>query len=213
MLKKISSHWFLIALILAFACVIMDPTQVLENSGKYLKSHSGPQIITFLIFIASGLMLDSSRMKQGLLDCKATGLALFLILFAAPGTARVLSFFPLDTGVVAGLFIISAMPTTLSSGVVMTQTAGGKMAHALVVTIISNIAGIFSVPLILSLLFSKFDAGNAVTLDKSDMFIKLCLLVLLPLFIGIVVRAQCGKWIAHQKKMLQMGNQLLIRAC
>ncbi|GLT68974.1 hypothetical protein SLA2020_411620 [Shorea laevis] len=48
---------------------------------------------------------------------------------------------------VTGLAIFSCMPTTLSSGVALTQLVGGNSALALALTVISNLSGILTVSL------------------------------------------------------------------
>ncbi|KAI3898869.1 hypothetical protein MKW92_009992, partial [Papaver armeniacum] len=45
---------------------------------------------------------------------------------------------------VTGLAVFSCMPTTLSSGVALTQLAGGNTALALAITVISNLIGILT---------------------------------------------------------------------
>ena len=65
-------------------------------------------------------------------------IAISIIFLMSPLTALLSGQLPLDTGVKIGIFLVAVMPTTLSSGVVMTGAAGGNMAHALVITILSN---------------------------------------------------------------------------
>ena len=172
MLKKIKTQWFLLALIAISVLVAVDSSHMLEQIGIAIKTWDGPEIIIFLIFIVSGLMLDGEQIRSGIRDTKATALALFTILVVAPAIAWLIALFPLDTGVVIGLFIVSVMPTTLSSGVVMTRTAGGNMAHALFVTVISNIIAIFSIPLVLSFLLSTQGMYAVLAIDKEKILVK-----------------------------------------
>jgi sodium/bile acid cotransporter 7 len=141
---------------------------------------------------------------------KATILSLVVIIILAPVAALCLSLIPFDTGIIIGLFIVSVMPTTLSSGVVMTGTAGGNMAHALFVTIISNFVGILSIPVILSWLLSVLDFETKLDINQVAIIIKLSFLVLLPLFIGICAKIYVPYARYIPKLKLQIANQCMI---
>jgi sodium/bile acid cotransporter 7 len=92
----------------------------------------------------------------------------------------------------------------------MTGIAGGNMAHALFVTILSNFIGIFSIPVILSILLSFFNQETALVIDQTAIITKLILLVLFPLMIGIIARAKVFKTNQLAKFKLQMLNQWMI---
>lgn len=77
------------------------------------------------------------------------------------------------------------MPTTLSSGVALTQLAGGNSALALAMTVISNLLGILLVPFSIS----KFIAdGVGVTVPTKQLFKSLVLTLLIPLILGKILR-------------------------
>lgn len=210
MVQKIQKQWFLVSLVLVFTAVIFDQSNVLSEFGIFLKENQGPEVMIFLIFIISGLLIKSDQIKDGIKDIKSTLAALAVIIIFAPIAALLLSFFPLDTGVIIGLFIISVMPTTLSSGIVMTGTAGGNMAHALFVTILSNFIGIFTIPVILSILLSFLHQEKDLAIDQGAIFLKLIFLVLFPLFIGVAVKASIFKAKQLEKFKLQLINQCMI---
>ncbi len=180
MIERIKNQWFLTGIVLIFLLVILDKTATLARAGIFLKNHNGSSFMIFFIFLFSGFIIEADQIKAGIKDVKATTTALVIIVFAAPTVAYLLSFIPLETGVVLGLFIVAAMPTTLSSGVVMTGQAGGNMAHALFVTILSNCASIVSIPLILPLLLLSLKLEIDLFIEQKAIFIKLIFLVLLP---------------------------------
>jgi solute carrier family 10 (sodium/bile acid cotransporter), member 7 len=210
MVQKIKKQWFLLSLILVFAAVIIDSSNSLIKIGLFLKSNHGPEIMIFLIFIISGLLIESDQIRAGIKDVKSTVLALIVIIIIAPIAASLLCLFPLETGVIVGLFIVSVMPTTLSSGIVMTGTAGGNMAHALFITILSNFIGIVSIPIILPVLLSFLDQEKVLTIDRGAILIKLIFLVLLPLVIGMVAKARIFTAGQLGKFKLQLLNQWMI---
>ena len=210
MIQKIKKQWFLLSLVLIFAAVILDRSNSLSKIGIVLKNHHGPETIIFLIFIISGLLIESDQIREGVKDIQSTLLSLAVIIVFAPITAGLISVLPFETGVVIGLFIVAVMPSTLSSGVVMTGTAGGNMAHALFVTIISNFIAIFSIPFILTMLLSLQNLEKELVIDQGAIIIKLAFLVLVPLLIGICAKAKLFKARYLGKFKLQIINQCLI---
>ncbi len=210
MIQKIKEFWFLLGLVLVFIAIIIDKSNTLARIGIILKNNHTSEIIIFLIFIVSGLLIEKDQIKAGIKDIKSTLLSLIVILIVAPTAALLAIFIPLETGVVIGLFLVAVMPTTLSSGVVMTGTAGGNMAHALFITIISNFIGIFSIPFILSWLLLFLNETKGLTIDQGAIIIKLIIIVLVPLIIGIYSKPFVYKIFHPDKKKLQMINQCMV---
>ncbi|CAI0544293.1 unnamed protein product [Linum tenue] len=83
-----------------------------------------------------------------------------------------------------GLALFSCMPTTLSSGVALTQLVGGNSALALTMTVISNLLGIITVPFWISKLLA---AGFGVSIPVRQLFWNLTLMLLVPLLFGKVL--------------------------
>ncbi len=185
LLKK---NWFLLGLVGAAALVLADFTEISVNLGLWLKANHGPAIIIVLIFFFSGLALQTRQVKEGLADIKGTLIALVLIFAGAPLIGLCFSILPLSDGILFGLLLVAAMPTTLSSGVVMTGAAGGNMAHALLITISANGLAVITIPVTLSLLLSFSDVSRVVEIDQLPIMIKIGTLVLLPLLLGIFLR-------------------------
>ncbi len=210
MIRRLQEQWFFAGLIIVFAGVVLDQTGTAAAAGNYFKVRHGSDIVIFLIFIMSGMMIETEEIRSGIKDISATFLALFVILVISPSAAYVLSLFPLQKDLVIGLFIIAAMPTTLSSGVVMTREAGGNMAHALFVTVFSNSISFISVPLILSWLLSSSFAGQDIRIDQIMIVKRLFVLVLLPLAIGLTSKFFLFRIEAETKKRLQIMNQIFV---
>ena len=91
----------------------------------------------------------------------------------------------LDPLSAAGLRVIAAMPPTLSSGVVMTGTAGGNTLLAMMVTIGYSFIGVFILPVILPLLLPE---GAEISVKPLKMLTDLALLVILPSLCGVGLR-------------------------
>lgn len=209
--RLVRKYWFLFGLAGVFAATLLDPTGVLAMLGRWLKAYKGPDAVIFLIFFFSGMLLDPVQVREGLRDVAGTGIALFLIFAAAPAIAALAALAPLDTGVAIGLFLVSVMPTTLSSGVVMSGAAGGNSAHALFITILANILATFTIPLTLPVLLhmTGISAGDVV-LDRLAVMIKIALYVLVPLCLGLGIKYRATSRLESAGAGIQVINQCLI---
>ena len=210
MINTIKKQWFLCGLVLIFLAVIFDKTEQIALTGIYLKNHSGSSVMIFFIFILSGMILDIDQMKSGIKDIKSTLAALFIIIITSPFVAAVMSFLPLETGILLGMFLVAVMPTTISSGVVMTGNAGGNMAHALFVTIVSNCIAIVSIPLVLSILLLLQQQDTVLSIDQKAIIVKLLILVLLPLITGMFLKKMVFNITANRKKIMGIINQCCV---
>lgn len=206
----VSRYWFVISLVLVFFLTAGDPGRMMSPAGLWLKSHGGPSAVIFTIFLLSGLLLEPDQMRAGLNDVKGTGIALIVIFLAAPLLAVIPALMPLDDGVKIGIFLVAVMPTTLSSGVVMTGIAGGNIAHALVITVVSNTLAIVTIPYALRTLLTLMGFSTSVVMDPAGMMIKLGILVLVPLGVGIGVKWWKGDRIAALIRPVPLINQVLI---
>ncbi len=188
MVELLRKNWFMLGLIVIALATLSDTRGIHTGLGLWLKTHHGPDIIIVLIFFLSGLALDTSRIRAGISDHKGTLTALLLIFIVAPLLALPFTFLQLDTGVLLGLFLVAVMPTTLSSGVVMTGAAGGNMAHALLITIIANSLAVITIPFSLGFLLSLTGESRIIDIEQIPIMVKIATLVLLPLIGGSTVR-------------------------
>jgi sodium/bile acid cotransporter 7 len=156
------------------------------------------------------LLLETHQIKSGLKDIKGTLIALSIIFLISPATALLCGQLPLDPGVKIGIFLVAVMPTTLSSGVVMTGAAGGNMAHALVITILSSALAVFSIPVALSFLLNLVGGNTAIAIDKTAMMLKITGLVIIPLCAGLLIKLYTKIISPKIDARLQLANQCLI---
>ena len=189
----IKKNWFMLGLLVVAVLTVVDGTGLTAAPGLWLRAHHGPDIVIVLIFFLSGLALDINHVKRGVADYKGTLLALSLIFLAAPLVAVLFSLLPLPTGIIIGLLLVAVMPTTLSSGVVMTGAAGGNMAHALLITIIANTLAVVTIPVALGALLALSGQSRTIAVERLPIMIKIATLVLLPLAAGLLTRPRLGK--------------------
>ncbi|MBU0986843.1 MAG: bile acid:sodium symporter [Proteobacteria bacterium] len=210
MRKHFKKYWFLAGLLIVVAATAADTTETISGVGRWFKMHGGPDAVIVLIFFFSGLMLNPGQIKSGIRDLEGILIALVVIFLVAPLSAAGFGMAALDPGIKIGIFLVAVMPSTLSSGVVMTGAAGGNMAHALAITITANGLAVFTIPVALSLLLNLISGATVVSIDKSAIMIKLGLLVLLPLGCGLIIKYHTRVWVDPVAAKLQNINQLLV---
>lgn len=210
MIQFVRRYWFLMGLWGVFVLTLADSSGTTSNLGRWLKSHYGPETVIITIFFLSGLLLDAYQIKDGLSDFSGTFLALLLLFIIAPAIASLMALMPLDRGLIIGLIIVAVMPSTLSSGVVMTAAAGGSMAHALFTTILSNALAMVTIPVTLALLVYGIAPATAVEIDAGRIMLTLGFYVLLPLFSGMVAKRFAGNLLEPFVQKVQMLNQVLV---
>jgi sodium/bile acid cotransporter 7 len=174
--------------------------------------HRGPDAVIVLIFFFSGLILNVRQIRTGVMDIKVIIAALIIIFLVAPAVGLLFGAIPIDTGIVIGIFLVAVMPTTLSSGVVMTGAAGGNMAQALAITIIANGLAVFTIPLMLALLSNLVDGSTIIVIDRLAIMIKLGFYVLLPLCLGLAIKIFAESFTNRFVHRLQILNQFLVLA-
>jgi sodium/bile acid cotransporter 7 len=211
-LKFIQKRWFLFALSAVCALTLIDTSEAVADLGKWVKSQRGPDAVIFLIFLASGLVLEADQIRKGIQDVKGTAVALGIMFIIAPAVAYASTMVPMDPGIRIGLFLVAVMPTTLTSGVVMTVSAGGNMAHALLITLLGNGLSVFTVPLSLGLLLGVGPEGGALPLEKGRMMLQIALLVLVPLFIGLAAKPGSSSIASSLQRGVPVFNQCMILA-
>jgi sodium/bile acid cotransporter 7 len=206
----IQKYWFLIGLLLVFVITVADVSGTVSSIGRWIKMHHGPDAVIVLIFFFSGLMLNASHIRKGLMDVKGIVAALIIIFLVAPAVGALFGTIPIDTGVIIGIFLVAVMPTTLSSGVVMTGAAGGNMAQALAITILANGLAVFTIPIALSMLLNLIGGSTLVHIDKTAIMLKLGLYVLLPLCVGLTIKFIARSFIDRYVMRLQILNQCFV---
>ena len=172
--------------------------------GIYMAGLPTQYVVVSMIFLLSGLMLKTDEVHAALAAWKATSWGCVSILFATPLIGTAIAFkLPMEPSFQLGLALFCCMPTTLTSGVALTAQARGNVALALFLTVLTNTAGILTVPFVLAHLLG---ALGQVELSAGDLFVKLCFSILLPLGVGKFLRRFAVDWINAQRPRLSLAS-------
>ena len=164
---------------LLFSLVFPDP-------GVYLKDVGLIPWCVIIIFFVNGYQTHLKELPRDsafIYTLLATGV-ICLIVSPIIGllTASALQ---LSVGLTLGLLVKSVVPSTLSTCIVMTNLAGGRGSWALMMTVVINIVGVFSIPFMLGISAAENIDFN---LDPVDLLQTLILLVLCPLILGFLAK-------------------------
>jgi solute carrier family 10 (sodium/bile acid cotransporter), member 7 len=170
-----------VGLLLAIACALIAP-----QAGIWMKHQGFVPFFVVIIFLISGWKFNIRDAKLNSKFMYALLLALVISLLGGPflgmGAVELFGFGTL-TGL--GLIVMCCVPVTLSSATVITELAKGNTIWSLLMTVVMNIVGIFSIPLMLKL---TLEEAEGVSISAWNLLLKLILLVLLPFIAGITAR-------------------------
>ncbi len=164
---------------------------LLPACGIFISENSGIKILIFIIFLVSGYQTGAKALPldRGLLHIFLTAAAISLILAPLLGLI-ITKLIDFPGSLALGLIVISAVPPTISSGIVITEVSRGNVVLALFITVSLNLLGIFTMPFVLDLCLK---AAGPVGIDQAGLLVKMLFFVLLPFAIGKLIRSATGK--------------------
>ncbi len=170
-----------VGLVLAIAGALGFPA-----AGIWLKQNNFVPFFVVAIFLISGWKFSLRNAKLNHKFVYSIILAIIISLFTAPfiGVATV-EIFQFEAMAALGLIVTCCVPVTLSSATVITEVAHGNAVWALLMTVIMNLTGIFTIPLMLKL---SVEEAEGINISAWNLLIKLILLVLLPFAAGMAAR-------------------------
>jgi sodium/bile acid cotransporter 7 len=204
-LSKIDGFVFSIFCVVAFAYYF--PTFGLQKEPFELEEIANYGVsITFFFY---GLKLNIEKLKIGLANWHMHLVIQFTTFLVFP--LLVLSTRPLFESshyqqLWLGLFFLAALPSTVSSSVVMTSIAGGNVPSAIFNASLSSLIGLFLTPVWVGLFILSGDAS----FDASAIAMRLTYQVLLPVTLGMLLNPKWGDWAERNKKRLTRFDQSVL---
>ncbi|GIL98484.1 hypothetical protein Vretimale_3844 [Volvox reticuliferus] len=145
-----------------------------------------------IVFFISGLALNTTELRKAMKreSWPSVAFGFLMILLVTPALGFAMREIPLTPPAFAvGLTIFCLVPTTLGIGVALVRSCKGNEAIALLLTVATNMVGVFTMPLYLKLLFLNFDTeGLSLNINIPDLLLKLTLTILVPSVLGKALR-------------------------
>jgi solute carrier family 10 (sodium/bile acid cotransporter), member 7 len=206
-LSKAGLNGFFFCLIV----VVLLATQFPEwgASTSFLPLSEIAQYGVSIIFFFYGLKLSPEKMKAGLYNWRlhvliqsSTFILFPLLILGIHSVVGIDS----DKLLWLGIFYVAALPSTVSSSVVMVSIAGGNMPAAIFNASISSILGVFITPIWMTYFIGDLYAE----MDTTQVIIKLCFQVLLPVVAGLLLHRWLGHLTDRFKATLRLFDQTII---
>lgn len=162
-----------------------------------------------LIFFFYGLKLSPTKLKEGVKNWKLHLLIQSSTFLIFP--LLVLIFQPFLQNeeqeiIWLAFFFLAALPSTVSSSVVMVAIAKGNIPAAIFNASISGIIGVILTPLWMGL----FVQNSASDFNFTDIYVKLIVQILLPVIIGILLQRFFGEFAQKYTKQLTLFDKSVI---
>ena len=151
-----------IAVSIAVSFIWPDPGIAFKalRCGEYLTANNLMIVITFLV-CGWNVDVNNTRFDRKFILLFLGGAVLSLVIspLIGVGVARI---FRLAALPATGLIVAAAMPPTLSSGIVLTETANGNSLLSIFMTVGYNLLSVVTIPLMLSFCISA-DKSKPIT--------------------------------------------------
>lgn len=144
----------------------------------------------FIIMSSLGLALTLGDFKRVALYPKGATIGLINLILLSPLLGFLMAkVFGITGALAVGMVLLGASPGGTTANM-MTHLARGDTALSVTMTALSSLAAVITTPLFLGLASAHFAAGDAaLNLSMGPIVVKVLLITLLPLSIGMSVRA------------------------
>lgn len=203
--KKIDG--FILGILVMIALAYLFPE--IDSEWGVLNLETVTTIGVSLIFFFYGLKLSPKNMKKGLLNYKLHLLIQLSTFLFFP--LLILCFRPLvyseDTELLwLALFFMAALPSTVSSSVVMVSIAKGNIPGAIFNASISGLIGIVLTPIWMGIFMTSADAG----FDFWESVVSLIIKILLPVALGLALNKYFGNTARKYMRQLSLFDKTII---
>lgn len=161
-----------------------------------------------VIFFFYGVKLSPQKLKEGLSNWKLHLVVQSTTFLVFPVVVLLLYwlFGDADSYLWLGTFYLAALPSTVSSSVVMVSIAGGNLPAAIFNASISSIVGIFITPVWMDFMLPE----TAVSFDLTNTIIRLSFQILLPVTIGLMLHHRLIGFVNKNQLSLKNFDQGII---
>lgn len=198
----LGKYWFFLGIFLVVFCA-----SGIHGQNLWVREYHIMPIVISIAFFVTGLALDTSDISLHALQLKATLAAMISSLVFIPLLSWILASLLFPVEFIIGVCIIATAPVTVVSGTVMTAIGKGNIPLSIVICVLGNIIGIFTIPFSLKILIEG--AGN-VNLPVLKMLSNLVTTVLVPIVIGNLFQSLLKTYLSRYKKAFSIFQQSIV---
>jgi solute carrier family 10 (sodium/bile acid cotransporter), member 7 len=201
-LALVRRYWLFLAIVL-----VASIASSLGGRGAWVQDYPILTVAIFLAFFVTGLSLDTSYLGAGDLPAKAAVAAIVSSLGLIPLISWILASYLLPLEFTIGVCIIATAPVSIISGTVMTAIGRGNIALSLLICLLGNSIGVFTVPFSLQLMVGGVDNLD---LPILKMLMGLVTTVLVPLVLGKIAQPALRNFIKRYKGVFSIFQQCVV---
>ena len=206
LLSRAGLDWFLLALIGVVALAYFAPG--LGSKASPVPWHAITTVGVALVFFFYGLKLSLEKLRDGMRNWRLhtlVQLSTFVLFPALALLAR--PFFGAEGDALwQSIFFLCALPSTVSTSVVMVSIAGGNLPAAIFNASISSLLGIILTPLLCSLFLHTGTGGGQLW----SLAVQLLWQVVLPVGAGVLLNPRFHTFADRHKAGLRIFDQVTI---
>ena len=161
-----------------------------------------------MLGLGMGLSLDDFRRVARYPRAVLTGLILQVLILPAVAFALALAF-GLPSELAVGLMLLAASPGGATANI-YSHLARGDVALNITLTAINSLLCLLTLPLILNLSLEYFLGAGQYVPPPVRKVVEVALIIVLPVVIGMLVRAQAPRWAARVEKPLRLLSVLVL---
>lgn len=207
MLKKIRIDKFVLAIIICVIAAYFLPQLGAADSPVPMDTIGSVGIS--LIFLFYGLTLSTQAIKNGLKNWRLHLVVQSNTFILFPLIIVIFYPFVKDTSYELtwlSFLFLAALPSTVSSSVVMVSMAKGNLPAAIFNASISGILGILFTPFWMLLFIKQTD----VVFNFNTIYLQLITEIVIPLILGLLLRKYFGAWALKNKRSLDFFDKSVI---
>lgn len=207
LLARAGLDWFLLALIAVVLLAYYQPGLGSKTSPVPWKGITTAGVA--LVFFFYGLKLSFEKLRAGMRNWQLHSLVQLATFGLFPALALLARpFFGAEKGELLwqSIFFLCALPSTVSTSVVMVSIAGGNLPAAIFNASISSLLGIVLTPLLASL----FLHTSADSRHLWGLALQLLWQVVLPVGAGVLLNARFSAFAERHKTGLRLFDQVTI---
>ena len=207
LLARAGLDWFLLALLGVVALAYFAPG--LGSKVSPVPWHAITTVGVALVFFFYGLKLSFEKLRDGMRNWRLHTLVQLSTFVLFPALALLMRpFFGAGGGEMLwqSIFFLCALPSTVSTSVVMVSIAGGNLPAAIFNASISSLLGILLTPLLCSLFLHTGTGGGQLW----SLAAQLLWQVVLPVGAGVLLNSRFHAFADRHKAGLRVFDQVTI---
>jgi sodium/bile acid cotransporter 7 len=207
LLSRAGLDWFLLALLGVVGLAYWQPS--LGSPASPVPWHLITTVGVALVFFFYGLKLNVEKLREGMRNWRLPVVVQFTTFVLFPALALLVKpFFGGEKGELLwqSIFFLCALPSTVSTSVVMVSIAGGNLPAAIFNASLSSLLGIVLTPLLTSLFLHTGTGGSQLW----GLAAQLLWQVVLPVGAGILLNSRFGALVDRHKAGLRYFDQVTI---